>query len=82
VSALTDRERAVLALESRVWKHASTKEDAIRDLGLTPTRHYQVLNGLLDRADAWEYAPAALARARAVRDRQRRRRAARGERIR
>ncbi|HYQ76178.1 DUF3263 domain-containing protein [Cellulomonas sp.] len=76
MTELTDRERAVLDLEGRVWKHAGTKEDAIRDLGMTPTRHYQVLNGLLDRADAWEYAPAALARARAVRNRQRHRRRA------
>ena len=76
MSALTTRERAVLDLESRVWKYAGAKEDAIRGLGLTPTRHYQVLNGLLGRADAWEYAPAALARAHAVRERHRRRRAA------
>jgi len=76
VTALTMTEQRVLDVESRVWKYAGAKEDAIRGLGLTPVRHYQVLNGLLDRADAWEYAPAALARARAVRDRQRHRRRA------
>ena len=73
---MTETERGVLDLESRVWKYAGAKEDAIRGLGITPVRHYQVLNGLLDRADAWEYAPAALARARAVRERQRHRRRA------
>ncbi|WP_338077121.1 DUF3263 domain-containing protein [Cellulomonas hominis] len=75
MSGLTDTE-LVLDLESRMWKYAGAKEDAIRGLGLTPVRHYPVLNGLLERADAWEYAPAALARAHAVRDRQRHRRRA------
>lgn len=73
---LSDHESRVLDIERQVWKHAGSKEDAIWASGTTPTRHYQTLNALLDRADAWEYAPAALARARAVRDRSRHRRRA------
>jgi hypothetical protein len=53
---LNDRERQMLAFERQWWKHAGSKEQAIRDLfGVSSTRYYQVLNALLDN-------PAALAR--------------------
>lgn len=52
---LTDREQQILAFERQWWKHAGAKEQAIRDtFGLSATRYYQLLNGLLDN-------PAALA---------------------
>lgn len=69
---LTDQERAVLGVESRFWRHAGVKEDHVREsLGLTPVRYYQVVNALIERSEAWEYAPATVSRLRALRGRQR-----------
>ena len=46
---LTERERQVLAFERQWWRRAGAKEQAIRDLfGISSTRYYQLLNGLLD----------------------------------
>lgn len=74
---MSDLERAILDVESRFWRHAGAKEDAIRECtGLSPNRYYQVLNSLVDRTDAWEYAPQALARVVRLRDRSRLRRSA------
>jgi hypothetical protein len=76
-TGLTDREREILAFESRWWKHAGAKEQAIRDtFGLSSTRYYQVLNALLDKPEATEHDPVLvgrLRRLRATRARTRRR---------
>ena len=54
--ALSEREVQVLAFESKWWKHAGSKEQAIRDtFGLSSTRYYQILNGLLDNPAALEH---------------------------
>ena len=46
---LSERDRAVLDLERSWWTLDGSKEDAIRaHLDLSPTRYYQVLNGLLE----------------------------------
>ncbi len=75
--ALTDREREILAFEARWWKHAGSKEQAIRDaFGLSSTRYYQLLNTLLDKPAAVEHDPVLvgrLRRLRATRTRTRRR---------
>jgi hypothetical protein len=53
--ALGERERQMLDFERKWWKHAGSKEQAIRDtFDLSATRYYQLLNNLLDN-------PAALA---------------------
>jgi len=74
---LSERERDILAFESRWWKHAGSKEQAIRDtFGLSSTRYYQLLNGLLDKPEAVEHDPVLvgrLRRLRATRARTRRR---------
>ncbi|MGC5410720.1 DUF3263 domain-containing protein, partial [Streptomyces sp. DT225] len=45
---LSDRDRAVLAVERQSWAGAGAKERAIRErLGLSPTRYYQLLNACL-----------------------------------
>lgn len=76
-SSLTEREREILAFEARWWKHAGAKEQAIRDsFGLSSTRYYQLLNGLLDKPGAVEHDPVLvgrLRRLRATRARTRRR---------
>ncbi len=68
---LSDRDRAVLDIERQFWRSAGAKESAVRDLGLTWIRYYQILNSLTGSADAWEYAPTALAQVERARGRRR-----------
>lgn len=69
MSALTDQDVAALDLEARFWRHAGTKEDAIRrELGVTPIRHYQRVARLLDDPAAIAHAPVVVARLRRIRD--------------
>ncbi|HEX5598588.1 MAG TPA: DUF3263 domain-containing protein [Micromonosporaceae bacterium] len=65
---LTERERQVLAFERRWWRHAGAKEQAIRDtFGLSATRYYQILNGLLDNPSALAAEPVLIGRLRRLR---------------
>lgn len=49
---MTEQEHAIMRFEGRWWRLAGSKEAAIRDeLGLSPTRYYQLLHQLIDRAD-------------------------------
>ena len=58
---LTALEQAILDFETRRWRSAGPKESAIReDLGITATRYYQVLNGLLEDERAIAYNPVLL----------------------
>jgi hypothetical protein len=67
-SALSEREEQILAFEARWWKHAGAKEQAIRDaFGLSSTRYYQLLNGLLDNPAALEREPVLVGRLRRLR---------------
>lgn len=60
---LTATERAELRLEARPWAHAGAKEQAIvESTGLSPTRHYQLVNRLVDDRRAWEEQPVLMAR--------------------
>jgi hypothetical protein len=71
--ALSERDRAVLDFERSWWTHGGPKEVAIRErLALSPTRYYQVLNRLLESADAIAYDPLVVYRLRRRRDRRRR----------
>ncbi|WP_406113248.1 DUF3263 domain-containing protein [Kitasatospora purpeofusca] len=71
-AGLDARDRAVLALEARSWRTAGAKERAVREeLGLSSTRYYQLLNGLLDRPEALAHAPVLVNRLRRVRDARR-----------
>jgi len=66
--ALTERELQILAFESKWWKHAGAKEQAIRDaFGLSSTRYYQLLNGLLDNPAALVHDPVLIGRLRRLR---------------
>ncbi|MER5551168.1 DUF3263 domain-containing protein [Streptomyces sp. NPDC002793] len=72
---LSDRERAVLALERRSWTGPGAKERAIREeLGVAPVRYYQLLNALLDDRRALEADPVTVNRLRRVREARRGRR--------
>jgi hypothetical protein len=72
---LSERDRAVLAVEGRGWSGAGEKERAIRErLDMSPTRYYQLLNALLDDPLALAYDPVTVNRLRRQRERQRARR--------
>jgi hypothetical protein len=65
---LTDREVQIIAFESKWWKHAGAKEQAIRDtFDLSSTRYYQLLNGLLDNPAALAHDPVLIGRLRRLR---------------
>ena len=65
---LGERDQQILAFESRWWKHAGSKEQAIRDsFGLSSTRYYQLLNALLDNPAALEHDPVLVGRLRRLR---------------
>ena len=68
-SALTDLERAMIALEKRHWKYQGTKEKAITALGLTPIAYYQKLNMMIDSQRVIAAEPILMHRLREVRDR-------------
>jgi len=70
---LSDRDRQILDLERTWWTEPGSKEAAIRQgLGLSPTRYYRLLNGLLESVDAHDYDPLVVRRLRRVRERRRR----------
>jgi len=72
---LSDRDRAILALESRPWRTPGAKEAAVREqLGIAPVRYYQLLNGLLDRPAALAHDPLLINRLRRLREQRRSRR--------
>ena len=65
---LSERDERILAFEAKWWKHAGSKEQAIRDtFGLSSTRYYQLLNGLLDNPDALAADPMLIGRLRRLR---------------
>ncbi|MGW7515118.1 DUF3263 domain-containing protein [Streptomyces sp. NPDC054796] len=71
-SGLSERDRAVLAVERRGWPGPGAKEREIRErLGLSPTRYYQLLNALLDDPRALAHDPVTVNRLRARREERR-----------
>ncbi|WP_326597529.1 DUF3263 domain-containing protein [Streptomyces sp. NBC_01803] len=72
---LSERDRAVLAVERAAWPGAGAKERAIRErLGISPTRYYQLLNALLDDPRALAHDPVTVNRLRRLRESRRERR--------
>ncbi|MEV4559615.1 DUF3263 domain-containing protein [Kitasatospora sp. NPDC049285] len=72
MAELTERDRAVLALEARGWRTAGAKEQAIREeLGISATRYYQLLGALLDREEALRADPVLVNRLRRIREERR-----------
>lgn len=71
--ALTDRDRAILDFERSWWTQPGPKETAIRErFELSATRYYEILNELLEDADAMDHDPLLIRRLRRLRDRRRR----------
>lgn len=66
---LTDRDRAMLALEAAWPRHSGFKEEAIRNaLGMSPARYYQLLGRLIETEAALEQDPLLVRRLRRLRD--------------
>jgi hypothetical protein len=66
---LSDRDRALLEFEARWTRHAGAKEEAIRaELGMSPSRYYQLLGRLIDTAEAQAHDPMLAGRLRRLRD--------------
>jgi hypothetical protein len=75
---LSAREQEILTFERQWWKYAGAKEQAVRELfDLSATRYYQVLNALIDRAEALTFDPMLVKRLRRMRQSRQRARSAR-----
>ena len=70
---LSPRDRSILDFE-RTWRHQpGPKEVAIREsFDISPSRYYELLNALLDDADAIDYDPLTVKRVQRVRNQRRR----------
>ena len=66
-TGLTEQQQAILDLERRFWRTAGAKEDAIRGLGLSPTRYYQLATQLLDHPAALAADPVTVKRMQRIR---------------
>jgi hypothetical protein len=65
---LSERDLAILDLERTWWRHAGSKERAIRErFSISPTRYYQLLNRLLDDPEAMRHDPMLVKRLRRLR---------------
>jgi hypothetical protein len=68
----------MLEFERLWWRHAGSKEQAIREtFDLSATHYYRLLNALLDRPAAVEFDPLVVGRLRRLRASRARRRARR-----
>ncbi|MCB1288644.1 MAG: DUF3263 domain-containing protein [Mycobacterium sp.] len=67
VDSLTEQQHAILAVERQFWRTAGAKEDAIRAIGLTVTRYYQLANQLLDNPAALAAEPVTVKRLQRIR---------------
>ena len=66
---LTDRDRAILALEAAWPRQNGMKEETIREkLGMSPARYYQLLGQLIETDAALEAEPLLVRRLRRLRD--------------
>jgi hypothetical protein len=78
---LADGDRDMLEFERQWWRHAGSKEQAIRErFGIAATRYYQRLNALIDLPAALEFDPVVVGRLRRLRASRSARRTGRGSR--
>ena len=74
-TGLDERSRQILDFERDWWRHAGSKERAIRDrFEISSARYHQLLNGLIDRSDALSYDPMLVRRLRRLREARRNKR--------
>lgn len=71
--ALTEQEKAILEFERGWWTLDDQRDMVIEErFGLSSAAYYEVLNDLVDRADAMQHDPLVVRRLRRLRDRKRR----------
>jgi hypothetical protein len=76
-AGLDARARDILDFEREWWRYAGAKEQAVREhFDLSPTRYYQLLNGVIDDEVAVRYDPMLVKRLRRLRASRQRQRAA------
>lgn len=69
IGELSERDRAILALETSWPRHSGAKEEVIRaQLGMSAARYYQLLGRLIESEIALEYDPMLVGRLRRLRD--------------
>ena len=69
IGDLTERDRAILALETLWPRHSGAKEEAIRaQLGMSAARFYQLLGRLIESDAALEFDPMLIRRLRRLRE--------------
>lgn len=74
---LTDFDRQILDFERAWWKYPGAKETAIREtFDISATRYYQLLNALIERAEALAHDPLLVRRLQRLREQRRRLRSA------
>jgi len=77
-SALSRRDKDILAFERQWWQYAGAKEQAIKEMfSLSPTRYYQVLNEVIDNPAALAEDPLLVRRLRRLRTSRQKARSAR-----
>ncbi len=68
-AGLSELEIKLLEFENNWWRHAGSKESAVKELfNLTPPAYYQLLNNLIDRQEALMAQPILVKRLRRIRD--------------
>ena len=68
-TGLSELEVKLLEFERNWWRHAGTKESAVKQLfNLTPPAYYQLLNNLIDKEAALMAQPILVKRLRRIRD--------------
>jgi hypothetical protein len=73
VGGLDERDMRILAFERSWWRIPGAKERDILEVFAMPvTRYYQLLNDLIDRAEAAEFDPVLVTRLRRQRSRRQR----------
>lgn len=62
---MTEHEHQIMRFEDRWWRLAGSKDSTIqRELGMKPTRYYQVLHRLVGRQDVHAAYPVLMSRLR------------------
>nr|WP_244320598.1 DUF3263 domain-containing protein [Streptomyces melanosporofaciens] len=69
---LSARDRDIIGLAARSFRTPGARDRVIREeLGLSPTRYFQLLNGLLDDVRALAHDPVTINRLRRIREENR-----------
>ena len=77
-TGLSEQQAALLEFEKKWWSLAGSKESEIRDrFDMSPTRYYQMINALIDTAEALAHDPLLVKRLRRLRATRQKERTAR-----